>query len=196
MSLLALTLALSMEGHPLIENKRKAGAVIRQILKAEGGYVDDPNDNGGETKYGISKRAYPDEDIKNLTIARAVYLYERDYWSAIRGDELPDALALVVMDMAVNAGVPRASRMLQQLIGADVDGRIGPNTIKAAAWFYSRHGDNAIKWYSRDRILYYSGLDDWRFFKKGWTQRVIETTIIATSWHVAIKILESKGVEA
>ena len=49
-------------------------------LENEGGYVNDPDDPGGETKYGISKRSYPALDIKNLTVEQATAIYLRDFW--------------------------------------------------------------------------------------------------------------------
>ena len=53
---------------------------VIQVLNHEGGYVDDPDDNGGETNFGISKRAYPRVDIKNLTRKQAIKIYYQDYW--------------------------------------------------------------------------------------------------------------------
>jgi len=70
----------------------------------EGGYVNDPRDPGGETKYGISKRAYPDEDIQNLSLERAKELYRRDYWDALGLDGSPWNIAYPLFDCAVNQG--------------------------------------------------------------------------------------------
>lgn len=83
-------------------------------LKHEGGYVNDPADPGGETKWGISKRAYPQEDIKNLSPERAATLYWRDYWVASGASNLPLPLAVAVFDTAVNCGVGRAKSFLQE----------------------------------------------------------------------------------
>lgn len=74
------------------------------------GYVNDPNDPGGETKYGISKRAYPNEDIKNLTLARALELYYRDYWYVASAEAFP--LNVCVLDCAVNNGTKTAKQFL------------------------------------------------------------------------------------
>ena len=52
--------------------------IIKHVLEHEGGYVNDPKDLGGETKYGITKRFYPDIDIKNLTIEEAKEIYKKD----------------------------------------------------------------------------------------------------------------------
>ena len=113
--------------------------IIEKVLEHEGGYVDDPTDAGGETKYGISKRAYPDEDIKELTVERAKELYKRDYWDRYRTDNLPDRLRHIYVDMCINMGGGRAIKILQEACNSknankiDVDGGIGPATIKAAS---------------------------------------------------------------
>ena len=64
-------------------------AFINRILGHEGGYVNDPQDPGGETNWGISKRSYPGEDIKNLTLDQAAAIYRRDYWDMARAGDLP-----------------------------------------------------------------------------------------------------------
>ena len=113
--------------------------IIEKVLEHEGGYVDDPTDAGGETKYGISKRAYPDEDIKELTIERAKELYKRDYWDRYRTADLPDRLRHIYVDMCINMGGGRAIKILQEACNSknankiDIDGGIGPATIKAAS---------------------------------------------------------------
>lgn len=84
------------------------------ILKWEGGYSNDTNDPGGETKWGISKRAYPELDIKNLTPERASELYYNDYWLRAHCEDLPFPLSAVVFDTAVNLGVGRASGFLKE----------------------------------------------------------------------------------
>jgi hypothetical protein len=77
-------------------------------LKWEGGYVNDSNDPGGETKWGISKRAYPDLDIKTLTPERAAEIYANDYWDKAGCNNLSYPLCACVFDTAVNLGVTRA----------------------------------------------------------------------------------------
>lgn len=84
------------------------------VLKWEGGYVNDPNDPGGETKYGISKRAHPHLDIQNLTPADAALVYFRDYWSKCGCSELDYPLNIVVFDSAVNCGVSKALHWLRE----------------------------------------------------------------------------------
>lgn len=82
------------------------------VFKWEGGYVNDPIDPGGETNYGISKRSYPNIDIKNLTKQAAQMIYQTDYWNAINGDSLDPALACAALDTAINMGVGRAKQFL------------------------------------------------------------------------------------
>lgn len=101
------------------------------ILQTEGGYVNDPADPGGETKYGISKKAYPNVDIKNLTLDKAREIYRRDYWTACRCDDLPQRVALAVFDGAVNMGVKTSVKILQLCVGVETDGVLGPVTLKA-----------------------------------------------------------------
>tara|TARA_R110000744_G_scaffold92927_1_gene179678 strand:- start:9793 stop:10314 length:522 start_codon:yes stop_codon:yes gene_type:complete len=113
---------------------------IEKTLDHEGGYVNDPDDTGGETKFGISKRAYPKTDIFRLTRDDAIKIYFRDYWLKYKCDSVPDDLQGILFDMAVNHGGRRAVKIMQQTANAkagktgkhiSVDGMIGKNTIKA-----------------------------------------------------------------
>ena len=106
---------------------------IQFILQAEGGYVNDPTDRGGETNFGISKRAYPDLDIKNLSLNDAENIYFKDYWLKAKCNELPPQMAIVVFGSAVNHGVTRAIKLLQQTLKVEVDGIIGQQTLAAAS---------------------------------------------------------------
>lgn len=141
---------------------------VEYILNEEGGYVWDKVDPGGETNFGISKRAYPKEDIKNMTRERAKFLYKRDYWDKVKAEQLPKDLRLPVFDFAVNAGVSRAIKLLQKLSGVKQDGIIGPITIQSA---------NLVSPYDYKlgRLDYYRSLvsnnPKLSRFIKGWTNR-------------------------
>ena len=108
---------------------------IAQLMEIEGYYSDDPDDMGGETKYGISQKAYPDIDIKALTFDDAKQIYKRDYWNKLQCDSFTDdVIAWELFDFGVNAGVKKSARILQEalnLIGytTPVDYIIGPQTI-------------------------------------------------------------------
>ena len=110
--------------------------IINKVLEHEGGYVNDPKDLGGETKYGITKRFYPDVDIKNLTVEQAKEIYRKDYWDKNRVESLPQNLWHIFFDMCVNMGRRTAVKILQRAANnkgrnIDVDGGLGPATIGA-----------------------------------------------------------------
>ncbi len=110
--------------------------IIEVVLQHEGGYVNDPTDLGGETKYGITKRFYPDVDIKNLTIEQAKEIYKKDYWDKNKVESLPQNLWHIYFDMCVNMGKRTAVKVLQRAAvnrgkNIDVDGGLGPATIGA-----------------------------------------------------------------
>jgi len=112
---------------------------IKFVLNNEGGYSNNNNDNGGETKYGISKRMYPDLDISSLTINEAIKIYYRDFWSTNRYYEIDDEkIAAKVFDLSINIGVKEAIILLQQVLNNSLckpeylvlDGILGTLTIK------------------------------------------------------------------
>lgn len=142
------------------------------LMKNEGGYVDNPHDKGGKTKYGISKTSYPNEDIENLTIERAKEIYKRDYWSRCKCDSLPDALAVAVFDFAVNSGVNRAIRYLQAALHVKVDGIIGNQTLGAANRLPMRQ---VLAEYMDRRLAFLLKQPDWRYFGNGWGKRINKT---------------------
>ena len=105
---------------------------FNKLLKFEGGYVDDKDDKGGETKYGISKNAYQNIDIENLTRQDAMKIYKRDYWDKIKGEQIKNQrVAEYLFDMAVNMGVGSASKIVQEIVGVKVDGIVGRKTLNA-----------------------------------------------------------------
>jgi len=100
----------------MIDNFRKS---LKFTLKWEGGYVSDPHDPGGETKWGISKGAYPDLDIENLTAEKASEIYAKDYWDKCGCDNIPYPLCTAVFDSAVNCGPSKAIEWLQSVKDLD-----------------------------------------------------------------------------
>jgi lysozyme family protein len=154
------------------------------ILKHEGGYVNDPKDAGGETNLGISKRSYPHLDILSLTKGQAEEIYWTDYWLRCQCNRLPKGLDLMVMDYAVNAGVSRASKALQGIVGAKQDGIIGAMTLDALG----RHTGTpegirkTINEYYSLRQAHYESLDTFSIYGKGWSRRNTETLNEALKW--------------
>lgn len=123
--------------------------IIKEVISAEGGYVDDPSDSGGKTRWGITERVARETgyrgEMSKLPIEHAMYIYLKDYWLPIRGDELlriDSGVAHEVFDTAVNCGPATASLFLQVALNAlndrgrlyddrAEDGIIGPKTIGA-----------------------------------------------------------------
>lgn len=103
--------------------------VLRPLLRREGGLVNDPTDAGGETKFGISHRAFPNINIKDLTEDAALALYKQFYFETPKINLLPEYLWPVMVDYAVNSGPFIAIQKLQTVIGAEPDGVIGAETI-------------------------------------------------------------------
>lgn len=144
---------------------------VTALLVHEGGYVNNPHDKGLETKYGISKRAYPNVNIKTLTIEGAKRIYKVDYWDKCRCDELPESVRFDVFDAAVNSGVNRATIWLQDALKVKSDGIIGANTLKAANSF---NGHILSKRYNGTRLMFMTNLDGWKVFSRGWAKRIAE----------------------
>lgn len=166
------TLRLSLEDQGVGSMEFKEA--IKIVLKHEGGYVWDSNDSGGETNYGISKRAYPNLDIKNLTKREAIAIYKEDYWKKTRCDELPESYRLMIFDTAVNAGVFAATIILQRCLGVTPDGAFGPVTL--AATKAKDHGV-MIQLYAEKRLDYYHKMVGWKHYSKNWSKRILKVTI-------------------
>ena len=150
-------------------------SAVAFVLKAEGGYVHDPNDAGGETNYGISKRSYPDLNIKNLTVEQATAIYFDDYWLASCADEMPSYMGMAIFDTAVNMGVGTAARLLQRAAGVADDGIIGPKTLAAV---YKHSPEHLLAEFLSQRALRYHELADEeahnKRFIRGWLKRTFE----------------------
>lgn len=120
------------------ENFQPSAKIVRVY---EGGYSDHPLDPGGATHLGITiavlskhrGRPVSKADVRALTWEEAATIYRANYWRPMRCDELPAGLDLAVYDCAVNQGVGRATRFLQQAAGARVDGVMGPVTVAAVS---------------------------------------------------------------
>lgn len=128
------------------------------VVGIEGGYVNDPADPGGETKYGISKRRYPDLDIKSLTLDQAKAIYLRDYWNPHDLDDLEYGKALLVFDCAVNGG-------------------------NHSRW-YSMFGGYALKdfivAFQAEHALYLASLPEWPHDGRGWARRLVTLALQAS----------------
>lgn len=104
------------------------------------GYVNDPTDTGGETKFGIAKNSHPALDIRALTLAKAIEIYYNEYWLAGKCDKMPGVIGLLHFDTCVNMGVGAAAKLLQIALGITADGDIGPGTMTAISQIKDQQG--------------------------------------------------------
>jgi lysozyme family protein len=144
---------------------------FQALIGNEGGLVNDPADPGGLTKYGLSQRAYPGEDIAGMTLDRAKAIYLRDYWGPAGCDSVPDLLKFDLFDMAVNQGVGTAIKCLQHAVGETEDGVLGPLTLQA---IQSTPPERLLFRFDAARLVAYTQMDDarWLHFGRGWVRRV------------------------
>jgi len=120
--------------------------IIEVVLAHEGGFVDDPDDRGGATNWGVTQAVWEDhledeftsEDVRNFTREQAIALYKEEFWIPSQSEKLPEEIREIYFDMCVNHGQRNAVKILQTAVNAkggniDVDGAIGPNTIREAS---------------------------------------------------------------
>lgn len=159
---------------------------LREVLRHEGGYVDDPRDPGGATNLGITlgtaRAAGLDidgdgdvdkADLRKLTPTKAGPVYRARYWDAVEGDKLPSGVDLAVFDAAVNNGPARARRWLQEALKVHVDGVIGPQTLKAASEAPRAQTIERIRLY---RDAHYRRQENFSYFGRGWLRRLAGVT--------------------
>jgi len=149
---------------------------FERLIGLEGGYVNDPHDPGGETKYGISRRSYPGEMIRTITLAHAKEIYLRDYWGPTGCESVPDAIKFDLFDMAVNSGVGTAIKTLQRTVGVDDDGNLGPVTLQAVV---SMPALRFVARFNGARLQFMSALPTWPSFGRGWANRIAKNLLEA-----------------
>lgn len=149
---------------------------FERLIGHEGGYTPGNGDPGGETKFGISHRSYPGEDIKGMTLDRAKTIYARDFWGPAGCDVVPDAAKFQVFDTAVNSGVHAAIEIMQKAIGATPDGILGPLTLQT---LQSMPAPRFIARYNAQRLAFMAGLTNWPRFSRGWALRIADNLMEA-----------------
>lgn len=109
------------------------GRISSKEQRRKVGYVNDPDDTGGETKYGIAANANPSVDIKNLNLQQAKEIYFEEYWLDGGCDKLPYPLNVLHFDGCVNHGNTRAIKYLQMSLGIEPQtSNVGPKTTALA----------------------------------------------------------------
>lgn len=156
------------------------------VLQHEGGYVNHPDDPGGETNRGITARTYasyrincglPERSVREITDQEVSDIYYRNYWCEIEGDELPPGIDYATFDSAVNSGPARGAKWLQHALLVTIDGSIGPQTIAAAK---AADPVKTIGAMCDLRLEFLRGLGTWATFGRGWQRRVDDVRRVAT----------------
>lgn len=147
------------------------------VLKSEGGFTNNLKDPGGMTNLGVTKAVWEnwvghqvtETDMRALGPQDVAPLYKANYWDKISGDSLPLGVDYAVFDMAVNSGVSRAAKTLQQVLGVGADGKIGQATIDACEAANAREVATGV---CEARLAFLQSLPTYGTFGKGWANRV------------------------
>lgn len=149
---------------------------LAEVLEHEGGWADHPRDPGGATMKGITlktfrmyRRSATKDELRNISDEDVERIYRDGYWDAVSGDDLPAGLDLVAFDAAVNSGVSRGAKWLQQALGVTADGKIGPVTLAAAE---KAEPISVIDAACDRRMAFLRGLKTFDVFGVGWARRV------------------------
>jgi lysozyme family protein len=143
-------------------------AAFNALMQNEGGYSNNPNDPGGETNFGITKRVavkwgYAGE-MKDLPIEEAKRIAKAAYWDIMRCDTLPPPLDFQVFDAAYNSGTDRAQEWLEKSFNA-----ADPDVEKMVMRFDAY------------RLLFLDSLGTWPSFGRGWARRIAENLLRAAA---------------
>ncbi|RUU15494.1 N-acetylmuramidase [Mesorhizobium sp. M7A.T.Ca.TU.009.01.3.2] len=171
---------------------------LARVLVHEGGYSNNPADPGGPTMKGVTQRVYdayrkrkalPTRSVKSLTSDELFDIYDRQYWDAVKGDQLPAGVDYVVFDGAVNSGVNQSVKWLQRALGGlyegSIDGNLGEGTLAAVAAV--NNYDALIDRICDQRLRFLQALRTWRVFGKGWSARVAEVRSGGQAWATGAK---------
>ena len=168
-----------------------ASAAIALMLKLEGGYVNNPADPGGATKYGITQRTLDSvrsklhglpSSVEALTEDQATLIYQTIQWHEIAGDSLPPALACVLLNAAINQGTGTAVGLLQTVAKVNPDGVMGPATVAAVHRWNSSYDpkQNIVEEFCAHVAAHYARLDSREDgFELGWYRRLFRVYTLA-----------------
>jgi len=151
--------------------------VIKLVIKEEGGFVNDKNDPGGMTNWGVTKKTLEDwcghevneQAMRNLIPADVYPLYQQRFWDVIGGDICPRGLDYALMDFAVNSGPARALRYVQTILDVEVTGKLDDATKAALA---DCDGAETASKLCDNRLEYLQKLPTFDRYGKGWSARV------------------------
>lgn len=148
---------------------------FERLIAHEGGYVNHPDDPGGETNWGITARTARANgytgSMRELTRRQAREIYRVAYWGRARADDYDPAIGFQLFDAAVNHGIGNAIRFLQRAVGVADDGIVGPQTVAA---INSMETTDVLARFNAERLDFYTRLSTWPSFGRGWARRVAE----------------------
>lgn len=146
---------------------------FERLIGHEGGYVNHPDDPGGETNWGITKRTARSEgyagNMRDMTREQAKVIYQKAYWERAKADQYDYAIAFQYFDAGVNHGPETAVRFLQRAVGVADDGNVGTVTLNAIK---TSQVTDVLMRFNAERLMFYTKLSTWPSFGKGWTKRV------------------------
>ena len=173
--------------------------VLNWILRAEGGYVNNPKDPGGRTNKGITQGVLNNchaaglvavSDVKDLTNEDVRIIYNHNYWLPSWSDKLPLSLALVHFDCSVNCGLGASNKLIRRAIN-----KVSSRKVDEAAdmcddllnVILTIPADDMIKAYLDVRMDYYKSIKIFHIFGKGWTNRLVNLAkFINVNWTPSI----------
>lgn len=140
-------------------------------------------DSGWLTRFGISQRSHPTVDVARITRADAEAIYHRDYWSALRAELLPPAIALLLFAAAVNLGNTPAARILQHCVGVKQDGIVGQVT-QLEVYRHDQRGLGVTfsTYWLRSYYELVTERPEFLKYLDGWNRRVLLTLDEAARW--------------
>ena len=153
---------------------------LKMLLSHEGGFVNHPEDPGGITNLGVTKKVYDEwidresteQEMRDLTPEDVAPIYKKNYWDRVKGDSLPSGLDWACFDWAVNSGSGRPAKAVQRAVGATQDGAIGPATL---GLIMEKDPKFIIEYVHDVRQDFYKSLKTFETFGRGWTRRNKET---------------------
>ena len=176
--------------------------IIEEVLEAEGGFVNDPDDKGGATNFGVTQQSYSNflgapasvDDVRNMTREEAKECYKKDFWIPAKVYRLPDNLKHLYFDMVVNMGRRNAGKILQQAVNTkknsavlDVDGIIGSGSL-------SQIPDLTLNDVLVERAMFFANncFDGSRFAKRTRQNKFLRGWIFHRVFHFLTYPLEEK----
>lgn len=158
--------------------KQTYEAAIARVFQDEGGYTNDAADPGGPTNWGITifdARMYwkPNAnaaDVRAMPKSVAEQIYRDKYAAVVSYDLLPAGVDYAVLDYGINSGVGRAAKVLQRLVGAPVDGKIGLTTVAATL---KQDPADLVNRMCDERMSFLRSLKTWPTFGRGWSSRIM-----------------------